>query len=455
MDPLRHLPGIDTLLGTPPMASVIDAHGIESVKDALRRLQADWRGRGTPPPWAAEAQSWADAVARELGASEYRTVFNLSGTVLHSNLGRALPAPELFDAVRDLVTRPMNLEFELTSGRRGDREAPVARRLSLLTGAAAVTVVNNNAAALMLVLNTLARERTVPVSRGELVEIGGSFRLPELMARAGCRLLEVGTTNRTHPDDYRDSAAHAPALLLKVHPSNYQIRGFSRSVSVAELADIARGLEVPLIVDLGSGALVDLQRWGLPHEPTPAEVLAQGADLVTFSGDKLLGGVQAGLIVGRSDLVSACRRNPMKRALRADKITLALLDRTLALYEAPEQLAERLPLLHTLTMPLDRLNDRAGRVAALLGRQLPGWQIERAPSEALIGSGALPETALDSIAVTVRHDDPARTRALQARLRGLRVPVIARLQHDRLWLDMRGAEPEDELLDVLSGLTPA
>src|SRR5690606_39167447 len=272
-------------------------------------------------------------------------VFNLTGTVLHTNLGRALPAPELFDAVRDLATRPMNLEFDLTTGVRGVRDAPVVRRLVLLTGAEAATVVNNNAAALLLVLNTLAHDRPVPVSRGELIEIGGSFRLPEIMERAGCRLLEVGTTNRTHPADFRRALAERPALLLKVHPSNFHISGFTRAVSTRELAGIARGAGVPLCVDLGSGTLVDLARWGLPHEPTPAEVLRHGADLVTFSGDKLLGGVQAGLIVGRRDLIDALNANPLKRALRPDKVTLALLDRTLALYEEPDTLPMRLPLL--------------------------------------------------------------------------------------------------------------
>jgi L-seryl-tRNA(Ser) seleniumtransferase len=454
MDRLRQLPGIDRLLGTAPMAPVIAGFGIESVKDTLRRMQAAWRQGRSAPDWVEDPHAWAEAVTRALLPGEYRTVFNLTGTVVHSNLGRALPPAELFDAVRDLVTRPMTLEFDLSTGRRGERDGPVARRLSLLTGAQAATVVNNNAAAVLLVLNTLARERVVPVSRGELVEIGGSFRLPEIMARAGCALLEVGTTNRTHPDDYRDAARHAPALLLKVHPSNFHIRGFTSSVSTADLGEIARSLEIPLVVDLGSGSLLDLRRWGLPHEPTPADVLAQGADLVTFSGDKLLGGVQAGLIVGRRDLIEACNRNPMKRALRPDKVTLALLDRTLALYESPDDLAERLPLLRTLTLPLDTLRDRAEQVRTALLRRLPGWELTVQPSEAVIGSGALPESPLASVAVTVRHDQASRARLLQARLRGLRVPVITRLQQDMVWLDMRGAEPETELLEVLGALTP-
>ncbi|MEQ9004061.1 MAG: L-seryl-tRNA(Sec) selenium transferase [Pseudomonadales bacterium] len=453
MSQLRHLPSIDRLLAAPAMAPVIAGFGAASVKDTLRRLQADCRDQGEPPPWSGEADGWAEAVTRALRPGAYRTVFNLTGTIIHTNLGRALPPAEAFDAVRDLVTRPMNLEFDLDSGRRGDRETPVARRLCLLTGAEAATVVNNNAAALMLVLNTLARERNVPVSRGDLIEIGGSFRLPELMERSGCRLLEVGTTNRTHAADFAATADRNPALLLKVHPSNFHVSGFSKTVSTTELGGLSRDLGVPLCVDLGSGTLVDLRRWGLPHEPTPAEVLAQGADLVTFSGDKLLGGIQSGLIVGRRDLVEACKRNPIKRALRADKITLALLDRVLALYEAPDELAARLPLLRTLTLNAGELTRRAHAVCNALRPRLPGWTLEVVDSDAQIGSGSLPNQALPSVAVHATHPQPSRAADLQAALRALPTPVIARLQRDAVWLDMRGAEPEAELLGELAGLT--
>lgn len=453
MSQLRHLPSIDRLLAAPAMAPVIAGFGSESVKDALRRLQAECRAQGEPPAWSSETDAWAEAVTRTLRPGAYRTVFNLTGTIIHTNLGRALPPAEAFDAVRDLVTRPMNLEFDLDTGRRGDRETPVARRLCLLTGAEAATVVNNNAAALMLVLNTLARERNVPVSRGELIEIGGSFRLPELMERAGCRLLEVGTTNRTHAADFAGTRAQDPALLLKVHPSNFHISGFSKAVTTTELGTVARELGVPLCVDLGSGTLVDLRRWGLPHEPTPAEVLAQGADLVTFSGDKLLGGIQSGLIVGRRDLVEACKRNPIKRALRADKITLALLDRVLTLYEEPDALAARLPLLRTLTLGTAELARRAHAVSSALRPRLPDWTLEVVDSDAQIGSGSLPNQALPSVAVRATHPQPTRTAELQAALRALPTPVIARLQRDAVWLDMRGAEPEAELLADLGALT--
>lgn len=448
----RRLPSIDSLMNADAMAPLLADFGAESVKDTLRAVQAEWRRQRAAPDWADDPDAWARAVRGALAPAGYRTVFNLTGTVIHTNLGRALPSPALFDAVRDLVTRPMNLEYDLGTGRRGHRDAPVERRLCLLTGAQAAAVVNNNAAALMLVLNTLARDRNVVVSRGELIEIGGSFRLPDIMERSGCRLLEVGTTNRTHAADFRAAAEHDPALFLKVHPSNYHISGFTREVPTAELAGVARESAVPFCVDLGSGSLVDLTRWGLPPEPTPRRVLEQGADLVTFSGDKLLGGVQAGLIVGRRDLVAACQRNPMKRALRADKVTLALLDRLLALYEHPDALAERLPLLRTLTLPVDELTARAARLAGVLRERLPGWLVEVVDSQAQIGSGSLPDQTLPSIAVRLTPVDDDLLAPLHAALRALPVPVIGRIGQRALWLDMRGAEPVDDLAGNLARL---
>ncbi len=448
------MPSIDTLLRADAVAPLVAAFGIESVKQTLRQIQSQWRQRASAPRWARDPAAWAAAAAERLEPAGYRPVFNLTGTVIHTNLGRALPSAGLLDTVRDLVTRPMTLEYDLATGSRGDRDAPVVRRLTMLTGAEAATVVNNNAAALMLVLNTLAADRAVPVSRGELIEIGGSFRLPDIMARAGCRLLEVGTTNRTHPADFQAAASADPALFLKVHPSNFQISGFTRSVTTAELSAIARGRQVPLCVDLGSGTLVDLTRWGLPHEPTPAEVLRQGADLVTFSGDKLLGGVQAGLIVGRRELIDACNRNPMKRALRPDKLTLAYLDALLARYEDPDTLPDHVPLLRTLTLPAPELLRRADRLARLLASRLPGYTVEAVESQCQIGSGALPEHTLESRAVRITDAGGERLMKLLAALRRLPVPVIGRIGHGALWLDARGAEPMDELEAVLSALEP-
>lgn len=439
-------------MSDPALAGSLQRFGAVSVKNTLRLIQGDWRRRLAAPDWSADPAAWARAVDDALAGQAYRPVYNLTGTIIHTNLGRALPNPEWLDVVRDLVTRPMNLEYDLTTGQRGHRDAAVARRLRALTGAGAAVVVNNNAAALMLVLNTLALNRPVPVSRGELIEIGGSFRLPELMERAGCQLLEVGTTNRTHLGDYQRTASRQPALLLKVHPSNFRISGFTRSVGIREIAGAARQMNVPLCVDLGSGTLVDLQRWGLPYEPTVREVLEQGADLVTFSGDKLLGGVQAGIIVGSPELVSACQSNPMKRALRADKITLSLLDRVLAEYEAPDTLTERIPLFATLTLPLEQLQERARRLAEPLGRRLPGFEIAVVDSPAQIGSGSLPEHTLPSIAVRIGHPDGSRVEALHVALRKLETPVIGRISQGAVWLDVRGAEPLEPLAALFDTL---
>jgi L-seryl-tRNA(Ser) seleniumtransferase len=293
----------------------------------------------------------------------------------------------------------------------------------------------------------------VPVSRGELIEIGGSFRLPEIIARAGCRIHEVGTTNRTHPGDFADAIDAATPLLLKVHPSNFRIEGFTSTVSTQALAQIARARGIPLVVDLGSGALVNLERFGLPHEPTVAETLAQGADLVTFSGDKLLGAVQAGLIVGRRDLIEQIKRNPIKRALRCDKITLGILHYTLRLYQDPDRLAAELPLLRTLTRPLAQLLATAGRIAQHIRPRLAAtFTVAATQSDCQIGSGALPETALPSAAVQITAASDADLRQLNARLRHLPTPVIGRIHDGVLWLDVRTIDDVDALCANLDGL---
>ena len=450
----RALPSVDAVLQHAALAGTVARHGLATVKDAVRALQADARA-GDVPGWATDAAGYAGPVAAWLARNVghgYRRVFNLTGTIVHTNLGRAVLSPELMDAAVEAATAPVTLEYDLGTGRRGDREGIVRHRLKLLTGAEAATVVNNNAAAVLLVLNTLALGRSVPVSRGELIEIGGSFRIPDIMARSGCRLAEVGTTNRTHPADFEAAVDETTALLLKVHPSNYRVEGFTRTVSTRELAAIARSGEVPLCVDLGSGTLLDLTRFGLPHEPTPRETLAEGADLVTFSGDKLLGGIQAGIVVGRADLVARLDANPLKRALRLDKVTLALLDATLRAYEDESTVVARVPLLRTLTTPLETLEARAREVAGTLGPLLgEAFSVTVEEASGQLGSGALPDQVLPSRAVAVSAAGKA-LQELAARLRGLPVPVVTRVADGRLWLDMRGADPLPELLDNLRAL---
>ncbi|MCY4012280.1 MAG: L-seryl-tRNA(Sec) selenium transferase [Gammaproteobacteria bacterium] len=451
----RRLPSVDRILQHAAMRDAVRDWGLKTVKSAVVALQDDLRAADASdiPDWSADEGAYAPHVRSWLGAHVghgYVRVFNLTGTIIHTNLGRSLLDPEMLTDALTSATRPVTLEYDLADGRRGDREGIVAHRLRLLTGAEAATVVNNNAAAVLLVLNTLARGKEVPVSRGELIEIGGSFRLPEVMERAGCTLREVGTTNRTHADDYRRAIGPDTALLLKAHPSNYRIEGFTHEVSVRELASIAKNEGLPVCIDAGSGALIDLTRFGLPREPLPQDLLAAGADLVTFSGDKLLGGPQAGIIVGRRDLVEQVNANPLKRALRLDKLALALLDATLKAYEDDEAVA-KIPLLRNLAASMEELDKRAGKVAKAL-KKLEDADVDVRASQAQLGSGALPGQLLESRAVTVGFAQQKRLRSLAEALRRLQPPVIARIADDRLVLDMRGAEPLDELVAVLETL---
>jgi L-seryl-tRNA(Ser) seleniumtransferase len=342
---------------------------------------------------------------------------------------------------------PVNLEFDLASGRRGERDTLIEELLCELTGAEAATVVNNNAAAVLLMLSVLAARREVVVSRGELIEIGGAFRMPDIMRQAGAKLVEVGTTNRTHLSDYADAIGARTALLMKVHTSNYVISGFTNSVAVAELAALARTRSVALAVDLGSGSLIDLTRWQLPREPTVRDSVAAGADLVSFSGDKLLGGPQAGLIVGRADLIAMLRKHPLKRALRVGKLTLAALEPVLALYRTPEFLGEHLVTLRQLTRPAAVMQEQALRLRPHLQRAIgDAYEVSDAPMFSQIGSGALPVEQLPSHGLAIRTAKGSRGGLdhLEALMRALPRPVIGRAAEKTLWLDLRCLDTSDE-----------
>lgn len=444
---LRDLPGVDALMKDDSLEVALSRFGPAAVKQAIRNIQKEIRDSKRVPEWSINPSGYLSPIFQALDSQTYRTIFNLTGTIIHSNLGRALIDPSIIEEITPLLSRPINLEYNLDTGSRGQRDAFVEAQLSRLTGCEAAAIVNNNAAALMLVLNTFALGKFVPVSRGELVEIGGSFRLPELMTKSGSNLIEVGTTNKTHIEDF-ESVLEESAMLLKVHPSNYHISGFSEEVEAKELAKLANSQGIPSCVDLGSGALIDLSKWSLPSEPTPQSVLSQGIDLVTFSGDKLLGAVQSGLIVGKKTLIDQIKKNPLKRALRADKLTLTILSKVLRLYEDPETLDQKLPLLKTLTTPVTELENRAETLKSAFSEN---FSLETRMSTVQIGSGALPDKTVESLALVVKHNQ-MKPEDLLSRMRSLSTPIIGRIKEDRVWLDLRGAEPLEELTRVIGEL---
>lgn len=381
-----------------------------------------------------------------------RRIINATGVIVHTNLGRSLLAEEARRAVDEVVSSYASLEMDLVTGKRTSRTAHVCELLVGLTGCEDALVVNNNAAAVMLVLNTLSEGKEVIVSRGELVEIGGSFRLPEIIERSGCKLVEVGTTNRTRAEDYKRALTGRTGVILKVHQSNFMMSGFVESVPCADLAGVAEEAGVLFVDDLGSGALYDFSRMGIEREPLPQDSLKCGAGLVTFSGDKLMGGPQAGMVVGKSDLVAECKRNPMARALRVDRVTLAALQATLMLYLEPERLPERLPTLKMISMPAEEIRKRAERVAEALAREAgSAAAITVAEDESRIGGGALPGSAIPTYAVVISpHGASADNFAFELR-RG-EVPVVGRISEDRILLDLRTVEAsEDDLLINLVG----
>jgi L-seryl-tRNA(Ser) seleniumtransferase len=451
----RGLPSVDAVMRS-AAAQVAEARfGHRATVAAVRAELAELRRND-------RAVAADDAAARALtrleaaDAPRLRPVYNLTGTVLHTNLGRAVAAEAAIAAAAAAMRHAVALEYDLDSGRRGDRDDILRGLLRELTGAADAAVVNNNAAAVLLVLNTLAKGREAIVSRGELIEIGGAFRMPEIMRRAGAKLVEVGTTNRTHLRDYEDALGPKTGVVLKVHPSNYRIEGFTTAVAASALAPVARRHGVPLVDDLGSGTLVDLAHFGLPHEPTVAQAAAD-ADVVTFSGDKLLGGPQAGFIVGRADLIARINRNPLKRALRIDKARLAALEATLKLYRDPDSLAARLPTLRLLTRPADDVAAMAARLRPVVQAKLgDGFVVEAVACHSEIGSGALPRRTIPSAALAIR---PAAKRGagraladLALSLRRLPMPVVGRIEDGALILDLRCLDDEAGFASNLAAL---
>jgi len=439
---------------------MMETYGRTAVIGAIRAVLADHRvARATGDDQPLSEPQICDSVRTELMARRtpsLRRLFNLTGTVLHTNLGRARLSSAAINHAAMAMGEACNLEFDLQTGRRGERDSLVETLLAELTGAEAATVVNNNAAAVLLTLAGVAQKRQVVVSRGELIEIGGAFRIPDVMRSANVRLVEVGTTNRTHKADYANAIGHSTAALMKVHASNYVIQGFTAEVSEAEMADVAHAHGLPLIVDLGAGSLIDLSVYGLPKEPIVADIIAAGADLVTFSGDKLLGGPQAGLIVGKKALIDRINRHPLKRALRVSKLTLAALEATLMAYRHPERLAQDLPTLRLLTRPLEQISAMAQRIEPTLAAALgTAWTVTTEPVLSQVGSGSLPVDVIPSAALVCRFEAKRAGKALKdlaKTLRQLPIPIIGRVTDNSLVLDLRCLEDEVDFLAQLQSL---
>lgn len=446
---------MDALARTPELAALVEVHGHGLVVDAIRATLDALRSSGEQTSQAEIIASVAAEVA-QASTPILRPVFNLTGVVLHTNLGRALLSDAAIAQAEMAMRGPTNLEFDLNTGARGERDSLVEELLTELTGAEAATVVNNNAAAVLITLAAIAEEGEVVISRGELVEIGGSFRIPDVMRSAHARLVEVGTTNRTHIHDYERAIGPETAALMKVHCSNYIVTGFVKTVSEAEVAGVAHAHNLPMITDLGSGSLIDLSAFGLPKEPIVREQIAAGCDIVTFSGDKLLGGPQAGLIVGKKQWMDRIKKHPLKRALRAPKQTYAALEATLMAYRAPDRVTQTLPTLRHLTRPLPEIEAVAARLLPAFAQALErDWDVTIARVKSQIGSGSLPIETIPSAALCIRKRDGKGGKALDAlaaRLRALPTPIIGRISGDALLLDLRCLDDEAGLIAQVAHL---
>jgi L-seryl-tRNA(Ser) seleniumtransferase len=447
-DSRRSLPAVHTLLNDAALAPLLERAARPFVTAAVRETVDRVRAGTLAPP--ASSQDWATLVAAEVARAEQpslRRVINATGVVLHTNLGRAPLAQAAVDAIAAVAAGYANLEYDLEQGTRGSRLTHARALLRELTGAEDALVVNNCAAALVLALRALAPGRDVVVSRGELVEIGGSFRIPDIMAQAGVQLVEVGTTNRTHLDDYKGALARSPGAIVKVHRSNFTMDGFVAEVAARDLVALAAGERIPLVHDFGSGLMLDLSPWGLSGEPTAADIVATGANVVLLSGDKLLGGPQAGIALGGSDEIAAMRAHPLARALRVDKLTLAALEATLALYRDPARAVREIPALEMITATAESARARA----AVCSARLASFGVEHTvvATDGAVGGGAFPAVRLGSAAIRLAGDASRWERALRAAT----VPVIGRIADGAMLLDVRAlrAGEEQELASAVRG----
>ena len=467
-DPRRLIPSLERLLESQAFADILEAHPRGLVAEHLRtevdRVRREIGGAvdsGDLPVDVEDPQFYASGVEERLRVSavpSLRAVINGTGVILHTNLGRSPLADAALDAMASVARGYANLEYDLEAGSRGSRYEHCTALLQELTGAGGALVSNNGAAALVLALNTMAFGRAVLVSRGELIEIGGGFRIPEILESSGAVLVEVGSTNRTRLADYRAAAGEGsaggakggPAMILKVHRSNFRISGFTEETSLEDLVGLGEELRVPVVYDLGSGLMVDPERLGLPHEPRPTESLAAGADVVAFSGDKLLGGPQAGILLGKAEWVDRMRKNPLCRAVRVDKTTLAGLEATLRLYRDLEGALREIPVLAMLSASPKALRERADTLAANLSAV--GVEAEAIEMSSLVGGGTFPGVELDSCGIRVESEEGGAD-ALAARLRSAPVPLVGRVEDGSFWVDLRTVLPWQDhvVLDLISG----
>lgn len=439
----RSIPKVDILLEQESIQEMMESYGRESVMEAIRaeldRLRSYIAACEEDELAGEQVEALESNIALAVEAMHtpnMKKVYNGTGTILHTNLGRAPISKKHMERIFDLATGYSNLEYNLKEGHRGERYSHFEEVLCKLTGAEAAMAVNNNAAAVMLILSSLAKGGEVIVSRGELVEIGGKFRIPDVMEQSGATLVEVGTTNKTHYEDYEEAITEETKALLKVHTSNYRILGFTEKVEVNELTDLAKDHEIPIIEDLGSGVLIDLSKYGLTYEPTVQESLAKGADVVCFSGDKLLGGPQAGIIIGKKKYIDKMKKNQLTRALRIDKFTAAALELVLMEYQAEEEAVKNIPALEMITRPLDEIKKDAGNFFRILRRQKFPVKLQVVACESQIGGGSLPLERIPSYGIEI-IPKKIQISELELRLRSLPVPVIGRTVNDSILLDMR------------------
>src|SRR3989338_2582220 len=447
---LSEIPSVDEVLRSDGLSELIRIHSRTLVTKAVRYILEEMRqglidGQNLDVS-IFNIETKVRSYIVEMLKPSLKKVVNASGTILHANLGRAILCDRAIEAIKLAAANPVNIEFNLKEGNRGERDSHVEDIICSLTGAEAATIVNNNAAAVFLVLNTLAEGKEVIISRGELIEIGGSFRIPEIIQKSGCKITEVGTTNRTHLSNYISAINPDTAMLLKVHTSNYKVVSFTSSIALKDLVALGAQHGIPEFEDLGSGSLLDLSQYDLPKEPVVMESVGAGADVVTFSGDKLLGGPQAGIIAGKQRYIQKVNKNPLKRALRVDKLTIAALEATLKLYLNPDAVVKDLPTMRFLLRPVSEIALIADEATKLLKQRLGmDYNIKIEDSETQIGSGSLPEEAIPTKVISVTHKKIAPEKIFEVFLQS-EPPILGRVKDEKFLLDMRMIEKAIHIL---------